>query len=110
MTLQPVAVLGTAAVAVVTSFTPNIARDSREGAPFILPQGVISSKDGPLTVTAYGCVNVYKGTKLVASFPYYAGNGAGNVFVPRGYSITNCSPQPSQPSYPIAAVSGYEGT
>jgi hypothetical protein len=109
MTLQPAAVLVTGILAVIASINvPRAGIGDREGAPFILPQGgAISSKAGPLVATAYICANLYKGTKFVGTFGYYAGNYAGPIYVPRGYSIATCPPSGSTPSF---AISGYEGT
>jgi hypothetical protein len=106
MTLSPATALAAGVLAVVASIMngPRAGIADREGAPFVLQGGVVASKDGPLVATAYACARVYQGTKLVLD-----GNIAGFVgpiYVPRGYTIVNCS---SLGGSPVSAISGHEG-
>jgi hypothetical protein len=107
MTLQPATALAAGILAVVASVVnvPRAGVGDREGAPFILPQGVLASKNGPLVATGYGCAKVYRGTQLVLDASLTA--FLGPIYVPAGYTITNCA-YPNSPSMPIYPVSGHE--
>lgn len=109
MTLQPAAILATGILAVVASSmnVPRAGIDYREGAPFIIAKGDVTSKAGPLVATAYGCANVYQGTKFLGQFGGFGYLTQGPIYVPRGYSIANCPVSSSNPGFPI---SGHEGT
>jgi hypothetical protein len=109
MTFQPATAIAAGILAVVASVgnMPRAGIGDREGAPFILAQGAVSSKAGPLVATAYLCANLYKGTRFVSQFGYYSYLYNGPIYVPRGYSIATCPPSGSAPSF---AISGYEGT